>query len=311
MTMDLRVKLAPHLHAGDRTGVIMLDVIAALIPTAAAGIYLFGWRAALVLAVSVVSSIAFEMVWQLAARKPVRVADGSAAVTGLLLGLNLPASTPLWLPIVGSAFAIWVVKQLFGGLGQNLFNPALAARGFLLMSWPGLMSTYALPMRGFAGYAGIAAGSVDAASAATALSGGSYATFDLLLGNVPGCIGEVSKVAILLGLAYLLYARVVAWRIPVVFTAATALVAWATGANPVDAVLSGGVLLGAVFMATDYASSPMSHKAQYVYAALGGALVAVIRAYGAYPEGVTFAILIANALTPLLDRLLPVRVYGR
>lgn len=307
--MNLRLSTGPHLLCRESTRTLMLDVLIALVPTAAAGIYLFGTKAAWVLAVAVISAVLCEYAWQKLMKQPVRVSDLSAVVTGLILGLNLPAQAPLWLPAIGSAIAVLLVKQLFGGLGHNFMNPALLARGILLASWPARMSVFYLPVRVLGSTSVLP--SPDAMSAATALIRPSgYATYDLLIGNIPGSIGEVCKIAILVGFLYMLFVGTVTWHIPVVFVGTTALLTWALGGDPLAAVLSGGLLFGAVFMATDYVTNPMLRVGQVIFAAGCGLIVTVIRQYGSYPEGVTYAILLMNILTPLIDRLTSRRVYG-
>lgn len=309
--MMLRLSGAPHMTTRMDTRTVMALVLLALMPTAAAGVWLFGWRAALILLVSCCSAVAAEWIWQKLAKKTVRIGDLSALVTGLILGLNLPPTVPVWIPAVGSAFAIIIVKQLYGGIGHNFMNPAMAARAMLLASWPARMTTWVFPSRC------IWISGRDAVSGATALAGGSFSYMDLFLGNVPGTIGEVCKLAILLGLAILLLSGVVKWRIPVVFIAATALCLWAFGSgrldftgDPLVAVLSGGMLFGAVFMATDYTTSPMTGAGQIVYAVGCGLITAVIRTFGAYPEGTMYAILLMNIATPLIDKFTRDRIYG-
>lgn len=307
--MNLRLSAGPHLKSRESTQTLMLDVVIALLPTTAAGIYLFGTHAAWVLAVAVISAVAFEFIWQKLAKKPVRINDLSAVVTGLILGLNLPSDAPLWLPVVGSLIAIILVKQLFGGIGHNFVNPALLARGVLLASWPAHMSVYLLPMR-VLGTTSVTP-SPDAVSAATALIRPSgYQTYDLIMGNIPGTIGEVCKVAILIGFLYMLFVGTISWHIPVVFVGTTALLTWALGGDPVAAIFSGGLLFGAVFMATDYVTNPMTVLGQVIFALGCGVIVTVIRRFGGYPEGVTYAILLMNILTPLIDRFTSRRVYG-
>jgi electron transport complex protein RnfD len=202
-----------------------------------------------------------------------------------------------------------LVKQLFGGLGQNFMNPALLARGVMLVSWPALMSVYTLPVR-VLGNTSVEA-SADAVSAATALIRPSaYSTYDLLIGNIPGAIGEVCKLAIIIGFLYLLFVGTISWHIPVCFVGTVALLSWILGSDPLIAILSGGVLFGAVFMATDYVTNPMLNIGHIIFGIGCGVIVVVIRKFGSYPEGVTFAILIMNILTPLIDRWTHRRVYG-
>lgn len=306
--MMLRLSGAPHLVTHKDTRAIMLMVLIALLPTSIAGVYYFGWNALMLIAVSCIAAVASEWAWQKAAKKPVRIGDLSALVTGLILALNLPSTAPWWIAAIGSVFAIIVVKQLYGGIGHNFMNPAMAARAMLLASWPARMTAWVLPTC-FSG--------VDAVSSATALAGGSFSYLDLFLGNVPGTIGEVCKTAILLGFVFLLVTDVIKWRVPVIFLGTTALCSWAFGSgsfnfagDPLMAVLSGGVMFGAVFMATDYTTSPMTAHGQYIYAVGCGLIVSIIRAFGAYPEGVTYAILLMNIATPLIDKFTRHRIYG-
>lgn len=307
--MSLRLSPGPHLLSRESTQTLMLDVLIALAPTTAAGIYLFGSRAAWVLAVAILSAVVSEYLWQKIARKTIRINDLSAAVTGLIMGLNFPSDAPLWMPALGSAIAIILVKQLFGGIGHNFMNPAMLARAVLLASWPARMTVYIIPMRVLGNTSVIP--SPDAVSAATALIRPSnYATYDLFLGNIPGCIGEVSKIAILIGFLYMLFVGTIKPLIPVVFVGTAALLTWILGGDPLAAVLSGGLLFGAVFMATDYVTNPMLIKGKIIFAAGCGIMVVVVRQFGSYPEGVTYAILLMNVLTPLLDRWSHRRVYG-
>lgn len=303
--MQWKVSAAPHVHAKDSTATLMLDVIAALMPCVVAGIWLFGWRAALVIVLSVVFCVLTELVCQKIGRRPVRINDLSAVVTGIILALNLPSTAPWWMILIGAVVAIGLVKQLFGGIGDNFLNPALAARAVLLASWPARMtatntaSAYPLPF--------------DTVTSATVLTPDSAlnpSMVDLLVGRIPGTIGEVCKVAILLGFVYLLLRRTITWHIPVVMVGTFALCAWAFGLDPLVSMLSGGVLFGAVFMATDYVTSPMTKWGQVIYAAGAGLIVALIRAFGSYPEGVTYAILLMNVATPLIDRAVRPRIYG-
>ena len=300
--MSLILSSAPHIRTAKTTSRLMGNVLIALLPCAAAGIYYFGLRAALVLAVSTVSAVLAEFIWQKLSRKPITISDLSAAVTGLLIGLTVTPTAPWWMVMIGSFFAVIVVKQLFGGIGDNFLNPALAARAVLLASWPARMTSH--PAVGFA--------NVDAVTSATPLTTGA-GIGDLLLGNVPGAIGETCKIAILLGLVYLLVSGTISWRISVVTIASAFLFNWALSGSLNDslvAILSGGLLFGAVYMATDYATSPMQAGSQYFYAILIGVLTIIIRKFGVYPEGVTYAILLANITAPLLDRFIPQKVYG-
>lgn len=299
--MSLIVSTAPHVRSSLTTRKIMLNVVVALLPCAAAGIYYFGYRAAIVLAVSVLSAVLAEFIWQKATRQRVKIGDCSALVTGLLVGLTVTPTAPWWLVMIGSIFAIIVVKQLFGGIGDNFLNPALAARAMLLASWPARMTAH-IAVTSFPG--------VDIAASATPLAGAEASVMQLLMGNVPGAIGETCKVAIILGFVYLLLTETITFEIPVITVASAFVLSYLLGMDPVTTILSGGLLFGAVFMATDYATSPMHRWARVLYAIGVGCLTVLIRKFGAYPEGVTYAILFMNILTPLLDRMLPNRVYG-
>ncbi len=307
--MSLRISTAPHMHNPLTTSRLMQNVIIALMPTVLVGVYAFGFPALLVLAVSVASAAVSEFLWQKIARQPVRINDFSAILTGLILGLNLPSTAPWWMAMIGSAFAIIVVKQLFGGLGDNFLNPALAARAVLLASWPVHMaaSAYVTPTFFQAG--------VDAVSAATPLSmPGNYTLLQRLLGQIPGTIGEVSKIAILIGFLFLVFTSTISWRIPVIMVGSvyvfTLLITGSGFEGALLATLSGGVLFGAVFMATDYVTSPIRPVAQIIYAVLIGLIIVLIRQFGNYPEGVTYGILLMNIFTPLIDRFLPQKIYG-
>lgn len=305
--MRLRVSTGPHILSSDSTQKRMLDVVIALAPVSIVGVYLFGLHALWVLAVSTVAAVAAEAIWERLTGKPVTVGDLSAVVTGLLIGLNMPASAPLWLPLIGSIFAIIVVKQVFGGIGHNFLNPALAARAVLLTSWPARMTTFFLPQRLLFGST---APFGDAVTSATPLVKSGTALMDLFLGNIPGSIGEVCKIAILLGFLYLLIRKTISFEITTLFIGAVALMTWLVGGDPLYAILSGGVLFGAVFMATDYVTRPILKPGQYIYAIGAGVIVVLIRKYGGYPEGVTYAILLMNIITPLLDKFIKRRIYG-
>ncbi len=300
--MNLRISTAPHYHHPITTNRLMLYVLLSLLPATAFGIYAFGIPAAVLIAISCATAVLCEFLWQKIAKKPVRIGDCSALVTGLILALNLPANAPWWLAVIGSAFAILIVKQLFGGIGDNFLNPAIAARAVLLASWPVHMTRYVVPTFFEAG--------VDAVTGATPLATRSAELMDLFMGRIPGCIGEVSKIAILLGLLILLVTKTVTWHIPVTMVASVFVFSWLFGADPVYAILSGGVLFGAVFMATDYVTSPMTRMGQVIYAFGIGLIIAVIRNFGAYPEGVTYGILLMNVATPLIDRFTPQKIYG-
>ena len=295
--MNLRLSPAPHVHSPQTTRALMLNVLIALLPCAIAGVYFFGLSALLLMLISTLSAVLAEAAWQKLTGQKVLTGDLSAAVTGLILALNLPATAPWWMAVLGSCFAVIVVKGLFGGLGDNFVNPALAARAMLLASWPRFMTQWVSP--------------VDGLTAATPLANpGSYTLGQLFMGNIPGSMGEVCKLAILLGCAYLILTKTITWRIPAALVCSTFVFSLIFGANPITAVLSGGVLFGAVFMATDYVTCPMTEPGQFVYAAGAGLLIVLIRKFSDYPEGVTYGILLMNVASPLIDRCFKRRVYG-
>ncbi len=298
---------SPHITAKPTVTRIMLDVIIALLPACIAAIYYFGVSAALTIVVTVAAAMATEAVIELLCKKPVTLYDLSAVVTGILLALNLPAGVPLYVPIVGAVFAIGVCKMCFGGLGGNFINPALAGRAMLMIAWPVAMTTYVLP------------GAVDTVASATPLAmmkAGELSelpsTLDMLLGNTAGSMGETCAIALLLGGIYLLARRVISLRIPLAYLGTVAVLTLLIQGPDLllEQMLSGGLLLGAIFMATDYVSSPCTPLAQVVFGIGCGILTCVIRNFGGYAEGVCFAILLMNLTTPLLERAFPPRVYG-
>ncbi|MDR3090964.1 MAG: RnfABCDGE type electron transport complex subunit D [Clostridiales bacterium] len=297
----LLVTGTPHVRDHADIEKIMGDVIIALLPACVMGAYTFGPRAAAAMLVSVASCVFFEYLFEKITKRPVTIRDLSAVVTGLLLAMNLPPTVPLWLPAVGGAFAIIVVKQLFGGLGQNFMNPALAARAFLLASYPALMTNWVID-------------GVSSATPLARLKAGGFTPqgvdyFNAAAGHIGGCIGETSAIALIIGGAYLLAKGVVSWRIPFAYLAVFALFSAFFGRPTGYELLTGGLLLGAFFMATDYSSSPVSPLGQLAMGAGCGALTALIRSFGGYPEGVSYSILLMNLAVPLLDKIKP-RVYG-
>ena len=315
------VSSTPHIRSKDSTSTIMRDVIIALTRAAIMGIWAFGLEALLIIAVSIVSCVSFEALFQKITKQKITVHDLSAIVTGLLLAMNLPSSSPLWLPIVGGFFAIVVAKQLFGGIGQNFINPALAARAFLLASYPTDMTNFTQPtgLNSFMELFGVSAHTVDATSYATPLavvkSGGAFVPeandiLNALFGNVGGCIGETCAIALILGGLYLLFRKVISWRIPVTYIATVFILTWAFGRVPYYEIFIGGLMLGAFFMATDYSSSPVTSIGQIIMGIGCGILTSLIRVYGGYPEGVSYSILIMNLAVPLIDRYTKPRIFG-
>ena len=300
----------PHVRSKESIQSIMRDVIIALVPATAAGIYYFGINALILIIAAIASSVIFEALCQKIMKKPVTVSDLSAVVTGLLLAMNLPAAAPVWVAIVGSAFAIIFGKQLFGGLGQNFINPALAGRAFLLASYPTEMTTWSVPN-------GLEV--ADAATYATPLAQLKAGHLDaslgeLILGQCGGTIGETCAIALIIGGVYLLYKHVISWKIPVIYIATVAILFGVIGRHgvrmPLQEIMAGGVMLGGIFMATDYASSPVTAKGQIIFAVGAGLLTYLIRTFGGYPEGVSYSILIMNCCVPLIERFTEPTIFG-
>lgn len=308
MEKKLIVTSSPHIRSDEAVDKIMKDVVIALIPATLAGMYFFGLQILIVVGLSIAAAMATEAIIQKVRKQKITIGDYSAVLTGLLLALNLPPEVPFWIPIVGSVFAIAIAKQAFGGLGHNFINPALAARIFLIASWPVEMTTWKFP--------------VDAVTEATPLALVKGATdlpesvsmMNLFIGKVGGCIGEVSALALLIGGVYLVYRGVISPRIPLAFmgtvAAATLVYSGFDFGYMTYHLLAGGLVLGAVFMATDYVSSPMTAKGQIVYAIGCGIITVLIRLFGGYPEGVSFSILFMNVVTPLIDKYVKTNVFG-
>ena len=302
MSKNLTLSVSPHIHSGRSTRRIMLDVILALLPAAVAGCIIFGLRALLVMAVTVASAVAFEALFNVIVKKKQTIGDLSAIVTGLLLALNLPANVPIWQCVIGALFAIVVVKCLFGGLGCNPVNPAITARVFMLVAF-GSMAKAAFPQ------------GVDAVAGATPLASEEATSLtDLLLGVHGGAIGETCAIALLIGFVYLLVRRVISWHLPVVFIgtvfAASFFMEGMSATAALAAVLSGGLLIGAIFMATDYVTSPSTAWGKVIFGVGAGLITFLIRYFGVYPEGVSFAILFMNILTPFIDSWTKHKVFG-
>jgi len=307
----LIVSVSPHLHKDESVSKIMWMVIVSLIPAGAAGVFIFGITALWVIILGVVSALATEAILQILCKRKVTILDGSAVITGLLLAYNLPAGVPFWIPVIGAFFSIAIGKQVFGGLGQNIFNPALAGRVFLMASWPKYMTTFTRPL------------SFDAVTSATPLAllkegkvleNISY--LDLFLGKRGGCIGEVCILALLLGVIFLFIKGYISWHIPLPYIFTVGLFTYIFGPKGLFSgdwlfhILSGGLILGAFFMATDYVTSPLTRKGQVIFGIGCGVITVIIRLWGGYPEGVSYAILMMNAAVPIIDRYTKMRVYG-
>ncbi|HHV94355.1 MAG TPA: RnfABCDGE type electron transport complex subunit D [Firmicutes bacterium] len=300
---DIKLVMSPAPHVSDKDTVpkIMFGVVIALIPTLIASLYWFRFHALRLVIITVAACIITEWVFQKLRGKPITIYDGSAIVTGLLLAFNLPPTLPGWMAAVGGIVAMTLGKHVFGGLGHNPFNPALIGRAFLLASFPAAMIRWTSP--------------IDGTSTVTPLvqlhMGRITATYwDLFVGNIGGCIGETSALAILLGGLYLLYKRYIDWRIPVSYLGTVAVMALALGQDPIYHWLAGGLMLGAFFMATDMVTTPITRKGKWLFGIGAGIILMVIRQWGSYPEGVTYSILLMNAFTPLLERITRPRPYG-
>ncbi|MFH1692182.1 MAG: RnfABCDGE type electron transport complex subunit D [Candidatus Omnitrophota bacterium] len=316
MADKLFVSSSPHVSGGKSIKSIMWQVNLALVPAGVVGVYVFGFSSFWLICVSILTAVLTEGFIQKARGQKVAISDGSAFMTGLLLAYNLPPQCPLWLGVVGSFFAIAIGKQAFGGLGRNIFNPALAGRAFLMAAWPKQMTTFSRPF------------SCDAITQATPLtlmkeghahhlSDMALNYWDLLVGARGGCLGEVCVLALALGGIYLLYKRIITWHIPLTYILTVGFFTWIFGdktgyfqGDYIFHILSGGLFLGAIYMATDYVTSPITKKGQVVFGVGCGLITCVIRLWGGYPEGVCYSILVMNAFVPLIDRFVTKRRYG-
>lgn len=317
MENSLYVSPSPHIHGGDSISKNMYGVLIALIPAFLVSLYCFGLGALIVTATSVLACVIFEyLIQRFLMKKEPTLCDGSAILTGVLLAFNVPSNLPIWIILIGALAAIGIGKMSFGGLGNNIFNPALVGRVFLLISFPAQMTTWPVPDVFPMTY-------TDAETGATILSslheGGAAlpAMVDMLIGRISGSLGEISAIALLLGFAFMLWKKIITWHIPVsilatvfVFTGILYLINPTVYVNPFIHLLSGGLLLGSIFMATDYVTSPMSKNGMIVYGIGIGLLTAVIRIFGSYPEGMSFAILIMNAFTPLINSYIKPKHFG-
>ena len=292
---------SPHIFDSINKKKIMYSVILALMPAAIAGIIIFGWYSLLVVLVSIASAVLTEAIIQKRLKKKITVSDGSAVITGLLLALTLPPNVPLWLPIVGAAFAISIAKWAFGGSGNVMFNPALVGRAFLVAAWPVLMSSWITP---------------DGVTGATPLgalkmTGEKIASYSqLFLGNIGGTIGETSALVLLVGGLFLIYRRITDWRIPSAYIGTVFILTAAFRQDPLFHILAGGLMIGAFFMATSYEGSPMTQKGKIIFGIGCGIFTVIIRLYSGMAEGVMYSILLMNALTPLIDRYTKLKPFG-
>ena len=303
MSKLLNVSASPHVRSKETTQSIMADVCIAMLPATAFGVFQFGFHALLVLIVTVAACVLSEYVFQKMMKLPLTVSDMSAVVTGMILALNMPANIPLWIPALGGIFAIIVVKQLYGGIGQNFMNPALAGRCFLLISFAGTMSDFA--MDGWTG----------ATPLAQLKAGETVDVAAMFIGKIPGTIGEVSVIALLIGGIYLAVKKVISLRIPVTYILTVAVFAFIFGKQDMTYVMAhicgGGLVFGAFFMATDYVTSPITPKGQIVFGVLLGILTGLFRIFGGSAEGVSYAIIISNLLVPLIERFTLPTAFGK
>lgn len=308
---EIIVSASPHIRSPEEIPKIMWSVFLALLPAGIWGVYAFGIRALYLIIASILSAISAEALLLKLRKKPIAITDGSAALTGLLLAYNVSPRLPIWCICIGAIFAIIIGKQVFGGLGRNIFNPALAGRVFLMASWPTYMVTFSNPRW-----------QIDAVTTATPLSlvkQGSVnliSYFDLFIGKRAGCIGEIFIIGLLLGALFLLYKGYISWHIPFTYIFTVGLLSWMFASNKLFSedwlfyILSGGLILGAFFMATDMVTSPLTGKGKIIFGAGCGVLTFVIRKWGGYPEGVSYSILIMNAAVPLIDRFIKPKRYG-
>ncbi len=315
---NIVVSSSPHIRDNARTSNIMRDVCIALVPSLIASVIYFGIRSVYITALCMIFCVGSEFLWQKLTRCPVTISDGTAAVTGMLLAFNLPVSAPWWICLIGSAVAIVIAKQFFGGTGHNFMNPALVGRAFLLASWPVIMTKWTAPFTtGFK----ISPDVVTSATPLAIMKGASRGQLpdmlDMFMGSMGGCIGEVSSLALLLGGAYLVIRKIISVRIPLTYILTVAVLTFvfpSAGFTGLESagynVLSGGLFLGAIFMATDYVTSPITAGGQLIFGLGCGILTFVIRRFGAYPEGVSYSILLMNVATPLIDRWTQPKPFG-
>lgn len=327
MNKLLVVSPSPHVHSGNSTPRLMYNVVLALIPALAVTLFYFGIGALVVTSISIVSCLTFEfLIQKFILRVKPSITDGSALVTGLILAFNIPSNLPWWIIVIGALVAIGVGKMTFGGLGQNPFNPALVGRVFLLVSFPVQMTSWPLPIASRMAYTDAITGATPLAIVKDGLANGDLMSsisnqipshMELFMGAMGGSIGEIAAFALLIGFVWLLFTKVITWHIPIsifvtigIFTGILWLVNPEANADPLFHLLTGGIMLGAIFMATDYVTSPMHPKGMWVFGIGIGLITVIIRVWGAYPEGISFAILIMNAFVPLINRYIKPSRFG-
>lgn len=299
--LELMMGATPHIKCEESVAKIMYTVALALVPALVCAIYYFGLRALSLTVITVVSAMFTEAVIQKLRGLEITIWDGSALVTGLLLAFNVPPTLPYWMAAMGAIVAIFLGKQVFGGLGQNPFNPALVGRLFLSAAFPVAMTTWTRPFDGI---------SQATPLALMKMQGVGTSYLDLIVGNVGGCLGETSTIALLVGAALLIYKRYIDWRIPAGYLGTVFILTWILGQDPIFHLLAGGLILGAFFMATDLVTTPITKKGRWIYGIGAGVLLVLIRLYGAYPGGVSFSILLMNAISPLLNHYTRPRIFG-
>ena len=309
MDKKLIVSLSPHVHSGNSVSGAMYGVLIALIPALLASFYFFGVGALVVTVTSAAACVLFEYLIQkyLLKIKPT-ICDGSALLTGVLLAFNVPSNLPIWIIIIGALVAIGVGKLSFGGLGNNIFNPALVGRVFLLISFPVQMTSWPKPFQ-WTSYLNAETGATPLAEIKQGLAH-TFNVSDAFFGTIGGSMGEVSAIALLLGLGYMLWKKIITWHIPVSIFGSVIVMSLIVGLNPIEQLFIGGLMLGAIFMATDYVTSPLTTRGMVIYGIAIGALTIIIRRFGAYPEGMSFAILIMNAFTPLINTYVKQKRFG-
>ena len=308
MNNMLHVSSSPHVREKGTTKNLMFDVVIALIPATVWGVYQFGLYALAVVVATIAACVLSVYVWEKGMGKPITIAVGSAVVTGIILALNMPSEIPIWMPMLGGVFAIIVVKQLFGGLGQNFMNPALAARCFLLISFAGNMNNFSSAKLGF--------DSVSGATPLAAMRAGSQVDLAaMVVGKIPGTIGEVSVIALLIGAIYMIVRKVISPRIPLIYIGTVAVFVFIFGGfdvtYTVNQICAGGLIFGAFFMATDYVTSPITKKGQVVFGILLGLLTGIFRLWGGSPEGVSYAIILSNLCMPMIEKMTLPKAFGK
>lgn len=320
MDNQFTVSASPHVKIDTNTQKIMFAVNLALLPAIIASAYIFGLKSLIIILISVITCVAAEIVSQLLFKRKITVLDGSAIVTGILLAFNLPVSISWWMVVIGGVVSIFLVKQLFGGLGFNIFNPALASRAVLLASFPAHMTNWTKPVLSFNFFNAVTNASPAAADAVTTATPLAIVKLklvqvlpsytDLFLGNIPGSLGETCKLALLIGGLFLIIMKIIDWRIPTIYIGTVFVLSFLFGRNPIYEILAGGLILGAFFMATDMVTAPTTKTGKIIFALGCGIITALIRNFGGFPEGVCYSIIFMNMLVPLIDKFVRPKIFG-